>query len=224
MKKKVTIVYYAFINPKALWLDIISGQLTQLKETGITEIANMYVHVSGEQNNIDKAIEKIREILPDSIIYDSTINQYEYRGIHLVWSLARKNPGHIYLYFHTKGMSYSTNGRTIQDKQLFKSVIEPWNKILDIFQNDDNINKIGLGAGKEGWMWFNFWWVRGAYLVECQEPAINADRGYYEGWLRRKSEGFKKSNTEECYSLIGEKAGIYYADYEASEKLNLIPI
>lgn len=222
MEKKITIVYYAFINPKSVWWNIIGGQLSQLKQTGIEEIADMYIHISGPQIHINSAINKIKPILPNSVISYSTINQYEYRGIHLIWSLAKKRPDHIYLYFHTKGMSHNSKNRTPQEVKLFQSVIMPWNKILNIFKVNENINKIGLAAGIEGWMWFNFWWARGRYLKECEEPVITTDRYYYEGWLGKKIKYFNKSNIHECYSLVDNKYSIYYTPKEACKKLNNI--
>lgn len=222
--KNVSIVYYGFINPKIKWQNIIYGQLTQLKETMICEVADIYIHLTGDQNNLSLAINGVKKIIPDSIISTSITNQYEYPGIHLLWSLAKENKEHIYLYFHSKGMSHMTNQRALHERKIFKGVIESWKKVLNIFYTYPHINKIGLNASELGWMWFNFWWARGTYLSECEEPIITERRHYYEDWLYRKINGTMKSNVEECYSLSDDKEGIFYSPQQACEKLGLIKI
>lgn len=222
---KITIVYYGFINPKAEWENIIYGQLTQLQKTGIGEIADIYIHITGEEEYLDSTINHIREIIQASIISSSSINQFEFPGLHLVWKLAKKNPERIYLYFHSKGMCSGNDG-LIQQRQLFKGIIEPWNRILNIFYGNNHINKIGLTASEAGWMWFNFWWARGSYLIECEEPKIIEQRYYYEEWLYRKIDGIKPSNIQECYSLADDKSGICYSPVQACSKvasIQLIP-
>jgi hypothetical protein len=194
IEKKVIIVYYAWINPKAHWENIIIGQLTQLVETKLLDIADMYVHVTGPDEYLAYAIEIIKRIIPICIINTSTVNQFEYPGIHLIWSLANKNPNKIYLYFHSKGMRRGKNDRIDHDKKLFQVVIVSWKKVLNIFDEKKTVNKIGASVGQEGHIWFNFWWVRGSYLIECAEPIIN---------------------------LLENKCGIVHDPHQAIHKLDL---
>jgi hypothetical protein len=146
------------------------------------------------------------------------VNLFEYPGIHLVWSLAHKNPDKIYLYFHSKGMSRGQNNRGSYDKKIFQSVIVPWKKVLNIFDERKTIHKIGISVSAHGWIWFNFWWVRGSYLIECVEPII-APKQYYEDWLHMKLDGQAKSNINECFSLPENKSGIFDHPLQALRKV-----
>lgn len=64
--------------------------------------------------------------------------------------------------------SNNSNGRSGPEKLLFYSIITPWKKLVNIFKNNININKIDSKASSEGFMWFNFWWARGSYLKNCE--------------------------------------------------------
>lgn len=216
--KNITIVYYGYINPKVNWWNIIGEQLVQLKNTGILEVANLYIHLSGDESHIDSAKNKIANLLPESIISSSNINQFEYRGIHLVWELAKINSDHIYLYFHSKGISHNVPKRTIHERQIFKGVIEPWKRVLDIFNENPHINKVGLSSSKEGFIWFNFWWARGTYLMQCEEPIITERRHYYEDWLHRKIKDTPLSTTEECFSLCDNQNAVFCEPVQACQK------
>lgn len=222
---KIKIVYFAFINFKAQWKNIVGGQLNQLKKTGLLDVAQLYIHIVCDDNEIDMVTDFIRNIIYDVIIYTSNINQFEYRGIHLVWKLAKEHPEDIYLYFHSKGMvnSMSIDGnRSHHEQQIFQEVICPWKKVINIFNTDNSINKIGLAISKEGWAWCNFWWARGTYLAECEEPIVSTNRWYYEDWLHRKLPNTIPSSYMECYGLADDSSDIYYGPGEARARENSI--
>ena len=224
--KKITIVYYAYINISNNWEIIISDQLIHLNKCGLLDVAEIYVHVTGEEEYHEYAKQLIRTIIPNVTIYTSIINQYEYPGIHLVWQLAHEKPNNLFLYFHSKGMSYYTMDRRHDEKQIFQEVILPWKKVLDIFntfnQTDNRvqlINKAGVGSSDKGFMWFNFWWARGSYLIECEEPIINDDRWYYEEWISKKLPNTPISTVNECYSLTDN---VFNKIYDATDICNKI--
>lgn len=222
--KKVTIVYYAFINPDIAWWNIIGGQLTQLIGTGILSISELYIHISSSNTLLqDECIQKIKILIPDSKIFTSTINRFEYDGIYLLWKLGIENPKNIYLYFHSKGMSHG-NDRMLQERKLFQEVIVPYSRILSIFHDNSDIHKIGFTASESGWMWFNFWWATGTYLADCEEPVLTHVRHYYEDWLHRKLKGSPLSSPAECYSLADNKLGIFYEPEEACRKIDSIQL
>lgn len=222
-EKKVTVVYFAFINDGVQWMDIISMQLIQLKNTGIGEISDIYIHISGSQNNLTSATSNVKSILPGAIVSTSTDNQFEYPGIHLAWRLARENPERIYLYFHSKGMCSGEIGLT-QQKKLFQTTIESWRKVMNIFENNDHVNKVGFAPSEAGWMWFNFWWARGAYLAKCEEPELTMQRYYYEEWLYHRSSESSPSNTMECYALCDDRTGSCYSPAEACAKMDEVKL
>lgn len=221
---KIKIVYFVYINFEAQWEIIVRGQLEQLKKIGLLEIAQLYIHiVCCDDSKLDMVIDFIENIISNSIISTSNINQFEYCGIHLVWKLAQIHTEDIYLYFHSKGMvlSRSENGeRSHHEQQIFKSVICPWKKVINIFNNSPHINKIGFAISYEGWCWCNFWWARGTYLSECEEPIVNTDRWYYEYWLQRKLPGTDPSSYRECYGLADNNSSMYYGPGQARAREN----
>ena len=226
--KRVTIVYYAFLNPRRRWPITVLGQLNQLKGTGLLEMANLHIHVTGNAADVGRARSSISEIIPDAVIRASSQNQFEYPGIQLIWKLANEHPEHVYLYFHSKGMASKGwifrrgNRRTLEEKRIYQSVVLPWKRILEIFDADPTINKVGICASEAGWMWFNFWWARGTYLIRCEEPIITTRRHYYEDWLHRITDGIR--TYQDCYSLAGNQKGIFYSPRDACRAVNVIPL
>lgn len=219
---KINIVYTAYIysSTNGNWRNILAGQLIQLKKTGLLEIATLYVHiVSGSKEDIDLARNMTISITRKAMITSSTQNEYEYRGLHLLWSLAQKEPDSIYLYFHTKGMLQNPFERTFDEKQIFQEVIEPWKKILQIFDGNSNINKIGYGASEQGFIWFNFWWARGTYLKQCVEPTFVKDEFYYETWLQNKEKTY-----EDCYSLADNTNNKFYTPNEICKAIDSVSL
>lgn len=218
---KIKVIYFVFINLKSQWQNIVGGQLKQLIETKLLDIAQLFIHIVCQDDEFDMVSSFVKNIIQTAIISTSNINQFEYRGIHLVWELATFHPEDIYLYFHSKGMSYN-GGRTHDEQQIFQEVICPWKKVINIFNSMNHINKIGLTASQEGWLWFNFWWARGTYLAECEEPIISANRYYYEDWLHRKLPNTIPSSYRECYSLADDSFEMKYHPGEACKKVNSI--
>jgi hypothetical protein len=221
--KKVTIVYYAFINPHNNWEIIISDQLIHLSRCGLLDIAEIHIHVTGLPHYHDYVTNLIKTIIPDATIYLSIENQYEYPGIHLVWELANKKPDNIFLYFHSKGMSYPTLSRRHDERQIFQEVILPWRKVLNIFRDNNEIDKVGFGSSKDGFMWFNFWWARGSYLIGCEEPIVSDNRWYYEVWVANTITG-KPRTCADCFSLADDVIGQIYTGDDVCGKINAIEL
>ena len=229
---KITIVYYAFINPKSDWINIISGQLRQLKNTGLLNVAEFHTHITGDDIYHGYIKQLIKSIIPKATIYTSNINQYEYPGIHLVWKLAQIKPDNIFLYFHSKGMSYNTPFRRMDEIIIFKSVIEQWKKVWNIFENNSKINKVGGTIAQDGgFCWWNFWWARGSYLIDCEEPVLTTNRFYYESWLRERLPSKTPTTKElrddkykhdDCYSLYDDKIGLATNSDIANAKTNIL--
>lgn len=216
MVQGVKIVYFAWINPQARWNEIIGGQLIQLKNTGLLEVSDFHAHLVASSEHLDSATTLVTSIIPNAVIHTSEKNEYEYRGIHRVWKLAQDSmqPDDIYLYFHSKGMSYN-RGRDLLERLIFQEVIESWKQCLQIFETRSDINKIGHAASEQGYVWWNFWWVRGSYLRQCVEPIISSDRYYYETWLHLKLSQDKPSSYRECYSLAGQSSERAYTSRDA---------
>ena len=219
----VFVVYYAFLNEKKLWWDIVLGQLVQLGESNLLNMAKLYIQLCGSQENLNKAKLIIGKLMKYPYeIETCNVNNYEYFGINKVWNLAQDNQDKLILYFHSKGMtSYKGSNRCGIEKKLFQEVVLPYKKIIQIFNSNPNINKIGFAASQHGWIWFNFWWARGLYLSKCQKPVINTNRHYYESWIYSNKE--KVSSYQDCYSLATNSIK-YFDPMAATISINKIPL
>ena len=210
-EKNVIIVYYIYINPERNWKAIVGGQLEDLKTIQFN--SPIHIHICSEQPDlIDECKHFIHGIRKkDLTIYSSTENQYEYPGIKLLYDLSQQNPESIFFYMHTKGMvRTNSETRSIEELRLFRSTIYYQNIIQDIFKNE-NINKVGLMPAESGFMWYNFFYVRGSYLTI--DPEISPNRFYYEGYL-----SLSGTNYLDCYSLL-EKCICYYTSVTADNNL-----
>ena len=103
--------------------------------------------------------------------------------------------------------------RSRDEINLTRNTIYLWKDIVDVFEKNSNINKIGFLPSNEGWMWFNFFWARGNYLITCDEPIITDNRYYYESWL-----GSGDKNNGISYSIYSHD----YKKYKAEEAIDII--
>jgi hypothetical protein len=205
--KRINIVYFIWINPKKNYINIISGQLNDLKNSGILDESTLYIEICCEYENLCKDInDMINNIIKD---YDTKItfyseNRYEYYGIKKLYDLALEEPDKYYLYFHSKGMfNYDNiNERHLYEKSVTKGTICQYKKVLNIFDNNMNVSKIGLfPSDTENFVWLNYFWSRGSYFNTCESPIITNNRFYYETW-----------------SGLGEKTSLMYNLHEHNYK------
>ena len=167
--------------------------MKDLNSTGLLEIASLHVVLSGgnSQHAINEAEKLIRQSVAPMKSIAVTVsrdNQYEYAGILELWKIAKKaeNPNKtIILYFHSKGM-VNYNRRYVEvrkDLYFHKTVIVPWRSALQHFNEDDGLNKAGAIGADGGWIWYNYMWARGSYLIQLPGPIRSKNRYYYEDWL-----------------------------------------
>jgi hypothetical protein len=88
--------------------------------------------------------------------------------------------------------------------------------MLDIFKKNPQVQKIGLFPSIKGWMWINFFCVKGEYLKKCRAPPITQRRHLYEDWLG--SHGSCTYN--DCCSIHNRKCGIFFTAEDASRTLS----
>ncbi|OZA78686.1 MAG: hypothetical protein B7X76_09900, partial [Azorhizobium sp. 39-67-5] len=133
-------------------------------------------------------------------------NKYEFWAISYLWHLAQSRSGYRYVaYLHTKSMSYANKRRCKVEAVLTYFTFSSWRKVLEIFEAQKDINKIGLFPAQDrddwgGWMWFNFWWAKADYIRGLQKPRQGMDRFYYEHWLCLTG-GSRGAPLEDGYSL-----------------------
>lgn len=190
----IEIVYFAnlFVN-RPHGHDLIKEQLTDLVITGLLDQgATLHIVLSvprdynyiGLQSTLSRLFRKNHRVFPN-IIHE---NCHEYPGIQMVYRLAQQNPlrSHYILYFHSKSMTRFKGKREHIERALHSTVIVPWRKVLEIFQNNPSIDKIGSSCSNHGWIWWNYWWVRASYIVHMENPIKTDRRHYYEEWLSRQ--------------------------------------
>jgi FkbM family methyltransferase len=216
----ILIVYYIFINQKRDWKKIVKGQLSDLFITGLLAESKLCIHITDTTGTlIEECKNEILLLFPFSIEFRSnTENQFEYPGFKWMYELAQEYPKSKILYLHTKGMVYHhLDDRDMCEKTILRYTINDWKNIIKIFDENKIINKIGVYPSPEGWLWFNFFWIRAEYLTECIPPILNKNRYYYESYIGRDAPIVNKGFSD-CYSLLEQKV----FSYEQSKLTELI--
>ena len=211
----INIVYFIWINPNKNYEAIISGQLKDIVKSEILNHSKLYIEISCQYEHINKNINDLIVNIVKDYNYEINFhkdNKYEYFGIKKLYDLAKNEPNKYYLYLHSKGMfNYDNkNERHIYEKTLTRGTIIEYKNIIEKFQNNKNIAKIGLfpsSLHNQNFIWLNFFWARGTYLNTCQDPKITNDRYYYERW----------SGTGERNSLTYNLYENNYKKYELNE-------
>ena len=193
----LNIVYYIFINPDRDWKIIVNGQVRDLVISKVI-YKKIYIHICCVKPELIKECKKlIDNLLKENVIYsESYVNYYEYPGILLLHNLCKKEPESIFFYMHSKGMMFNNNYfiRSITEQPVLRSLLYNSKKAMEQF-NNKSINKVGLWVSERGFIWLNFFYIRGKYLDF--EPEINSNRFYYESYIG-------KGDYTDCYSLVNE--------------------
>lgn len=192
----INIVYFinTYVNPTS-YQYLMKSQLHDLIETGLMEYAHLWIEASTDDPMFSTHVNEIMEKYSNKIVITIHLeNNYEYFGIHRVWSLNQEFNGnhsrHVTLYFHAKGITYKifteNDNRIPIGSVLFDKVIRCWREVLTIFDENTLIDKIGFSFSEPGWIWFNFWWIRGNYCQSLERPILTERRHYYEDYLCRR--------------------------------------
>ena len=199
-------MYYVFINPKRDWKKIIKGQLSDLFLSGLLLESKLCIHITDTHGLVDECMSFINDLIKSEISFKTNdSNQWEYPGFKWLYELAQEYPDSAMLYLHTKGMVYHyLNDRDMCEKTILRYSIDNYKNTLKIFDENKLINKIGVYPSTEGWLWFNFFWIRSDYLMECNPPEYKPDnRYYYESYIGREAPKVNKSY-KDCYSLLDQ--------------------
>lgn len=187
----LNIIYFVWINEKKNYKKIIEGQLDDMINSGIMKVSNLYIECVCENKLLITEINNTFTKKLINIKYNLEIhhtNHYEYYGIKKMYDLACEQPNSYFLYFHSKGMfNYDNmNNRHIYELTLTKGTLYLFEEVLNTFNKNQNIMKIGLfpaiNDDNQNFIWFNFYYARGAYLITCEKPIISTNRFYYEIW------------------------------------------
>lgn len=185
---EIYIVYFIYIDKNKNWKSILEGQMNDIKKINILKNNKLFVVISCDDSNLtENAKDIVNDILAENINNISftveTRNLYEYPGIKKVHELATLNKDKLFIYFHSKGMTFhDTSERLYAEKLLTNYTFNNWENTLNIFNNNLSIKKVGMYPGF-GFIWYNFWWATGEYISSLEEPIITNNRYYYEYWL-----------------------------------------
>jgi hypothetical protein len=218
---EINIVYYTYINPNADFKTIIKEQLIDIINSNISVNAKLFIVISCEFEKFKYYIKKLinNTLSNTNICYNLDIeseNLFEYYGIKKIHDLAIKEPDKYYLYIHGKGMcnNYGDNNSRINTNLLLTQThLNNWQKVLNIFKKDKNVDIVGMFPSPFYFVWFNFWWASGKYLITCECPRISTNRYYYEGWLN------SGGNNNKIYNLIENNYNTYTSE-EAGKLLH----
>lgn len=191
----IRLVYYVYIRPEVKYLDIIRGQLLDIKYSQILAASHLYLIISGPRLCVNKTMDLFHQMFHTEIesdhitIQETNENQYEYPGIMKIYELGQLYPDSLLIYMHTKGMSYDIQSeRHSLNIVLTRHTLWHWSQTVEIFNHYPQIKKIGLFPGETGVMFFNFFWIRGSYVKTCPYPTVSTDRYDYERWLEKSTE------------------------------------
>ncbi len=209
------IVYFinCYINKNFLFL--FRSQMRELAATGLLHetAAVLYIVSSGTEQDRAALVDEAHSIFAPGVDVrhvHHTENAYEYPGIRKVWELGKENTQALILYFHARGISRIKLGKFRRNRQftergLFKKVIGEWRENLTWLKYIQSAEKLGINCGGNGWLWFNFWWVRASYVAHLEEPVKTDRRHYYEDWIARDisngSAGGYPNSLDKCLSI-----------------------
>jgi len=216
----LNLVYYIYINPEK-YKAIVGGQLNDIIKSKIP-FNKIYIHICSEKHDLIKECKYfINQFNLKQMVYsESYINQFEYPGLKLLYDLS-KDSLDIFLYIHSKGMVYNnkSNERTKFEKTTLQATLYYYEKTMNTFKNIVNINKIGLWPSEKGFIWVNFFYIRGGYLK--RGPVITDDRWSYEEYIGTigNDKTILNSNYFDCFSLIKNKVIGIHPDFIKDDDL-----
>lgn len=198
----IHIVYYINCICNENWFSWAFNQINLVKYMNAT----IYVISTVEKSKETEFITKILNICPNIIIECYYENEFEYRGIKKIWELGQihNNKNDILLYFHSKGVTHHTSYESNKNDH-YNIILKDIELIKEIFTIFPIIDKIGYCSGGIGWIWYNFWYVRGSYINKVEMPIKTNRRHYYEDYISRKV------NDNDKYSL-NERPLNYYVN------------
>ena len=122
--RNINIVYFAWINEKKNWKNILNGQFKDIVDSGILYDAKIYIIVCCENELLVESVKSLFiEHLKDNSNFEysieiETINRYEYYGLKKLYDLAQIEPNKYYLYLHSKGIFNYGNIDTRHNNEL----------------------------------------------------------------------------------------------------------
>lgn len=212
--EKVKIVYFINLRP-GKWENILNEQLESLKKIKLYDISHeIYASVISDDNEIIKFRKLINDKYPKIKIKDVfKENVYEYAGFKTIYDISDENS--IILYFHSKGIfsGEKNNKNNIIRKMLFNNVIMSYEKYINEFKMNKDLDVGTILPHKRGFAFYNFFWVRGEYVKKyIKKPEISNNRFFWEEWIGNPNSSKKNIITYSpllLYRTIDDKNKLY---------------
>ena len=200
-KYNIYIVYYINCLCNKNWFSWLFNQINLVTYMNAT----IYIISTVNQSEECEFRKKILEIFPNVNIECYYENEFEYRGIKKIRELGQiyNKRNDILLYFHSKGVTRYTSYE-LNKNLKYNIILKDIELIKEIFTIFPIIDKIGYSCGGIGWIWYNFWYVRGSYVNNLEEPVKTNRRHYYEDYIARKV------NCESDKNCLTERPITYY--------------
>lgn len=229
MNTKLKIVYFIWANDEKNYSTIITGQLEDLKTSGVMCNANLYIVACSENSLTLLRVEELINTLLRGCSFELELhpnNFFEFHGINKLWNLAILDPTSFFLYMHAKGMSNFYNNisnRHSYEVFLTRKTLGACAEVIKLFDQNPSVMKAGLFPSKHhlpnDYVWLNFFYAKGEYLITCNQPIISVNRYYYELWS-----GTGKLGGDESVFNILEKNYRKYLLNEVGDILNAASI
>lgn len=209
--EEIIIVYYIYINPKSNWRKIIKGQINDLRKFKLLPKAKLYIYIC-DTIHIGTTYSFVEKLCPDAKISFSIKNNYEYGALKLLHDLSFENKDALFIYFHTKGMSYNKKERITIEKALLCGTFSNWKNVYNLMNKNPLIKFSGLFPEKNGeFIWFNFFYVKSSWLRKLEKPLLSDNRYIYEVWLR---ETLLEEKNYNFYNIYENKINLGYSQNE----------
>jgi hypothetical protein len=183
----------------------VGSQLQDLADSGLHHCAHMIIAISVPEQHDDftyldlqllmqQAVSFVRDhdAGRDAVIIQQHENLYEYPALHSLYRVAMGDEdeavahNHLFMYFHTNGMVNHGIMTERIDRDIFNATVVPWRGVVQQFLNDDDIRVAGYLPSHEGFIWRNYFWVRGDWVKRLPPPPIEPPtqgRWYHEYWI-----------------------------------------
>lgn len=201
----VKIVYFAYLMPNQ-WRPIVEEQLTSLSNLPLYEMAkNIQMSlIYDQESDYHELCHLLKEKWPKITIGQlHHTNTFEFPGILNLYTIdatGSDDEDTVLLYFHSKGMT--SNLPNIR-KNLFDITIKNYQEYLNAFENDSELDIAGYCPHVNGFIYFNFFWIRSSYIRKwCPLPVPNEDRFIWEVWFG-KDYSTKKTQIQTWSPVLG---------------------
>lgn len=194
-KYNIFVVYFinCLLNPN--YLEWLKAQINYVINWNVT------IYILATCNFSDEIIIKKNINNKKIKIKFNRKNLHEYPGIKKVWELGQTHNKYndIILYYHSKDITHNDHYKEIKCNKIIKNI----DLIKDIFSSFPQVDKIGESCSNSGFIWYNYWFVRGSYINKLERPIITTNRYYYESWLSKILKANNKRSL--CYSFNRNK-------------------